>query len=1683
MTVGRKPKMMAMCTTMAFVIVLAGSYNVVLAADPASPPAGCPPGTTTVYNVVLASASTAANATSQSPPDHNFFANVSAKLALTCNTLGNVTQVVPKFGSLSCTTSAAVAQEDCKDIFDLLNQVSKVLVTQNPTTGEFLNVTYNESQAELVSLYVGALNGLNANIDVSRLPNASSSYTYQRPSMRLPGATVTFTVRRLSDDEKRALDVDLPSQIPCFSTTSEAVYLDRIEESGATHCIYNGTKQQGGVHLAKSNTTGNLGLGSDSGDIEATELLSVQTLIGDFVFAVDLTNHVWRNLVPANGSGSSSNWTAVPELSDVVALSGCEGSPCMMFVQSGLEGGDVFASCWSPTSQWSTPSRMPMALPSTGVSCWLDPAQGTTIVSVYSVAPLGDVWQSECEAANLTSCNGQWENLGNLTSPALYFWPAIDVTALKDIQADGVVFALDTAYILQGAPTAIGLTPLATSGSGALNEIASATFACTESDSSPIVATLQYNHQVTLSMWNPDLQVFVVNASVDSIEGCAELMGYPTSACGAGEFGFVVLGNNGSVYAIEGLVAPGGVNVTSVFMIATFTYTISTAFGPVNDTGADFFLLQYDASVIELTRVSKGNWTTKPLPPFKPDQSFKVTGSTGSRADEDSGFALFQARASSLLFNTESTPLPAGSTAMGVRDHRTLTEAPDYTTKPFNDQSWYQGPQPDEGTLFDLLHNLVESPLSTTAQNNILRAVSVGGDPAVTTLMALVANGSVGNLQDEIAASAVLSVFADAPTPSRNGVDFLADVIALNYPSSVHLTYANFRIAAAQESVEIAGECVTNKLINALRNVSSNSTDPVSGPALTAYGAVCDKLQDEGRNLCASTLLTIHRNNDSTPTQRLSALLALGNTRHPHAIDAAHRILSESDKRFDVPHRVAATRALRKFDRDREGPSTSQAAHRGDVLLHQAALYDTSPDVRRVALRTMDERGEPTPYNVLNTLKHAIEPRHTVTQSDILGFEQVFRTWLQRLQSKPSVLRRAAKAGIERALWLRRMEEAFREEYRDSLDNTSTPNSVVWRHPFGGSNAAVTPYAGAGYSISDNGFIRANAETGVTGSLFGKDFNIIRAGVTVTLSNAGEVVGLVFVTAYMWDPVRGQTTYDIFARQWKLAVPFTLKVGNPCVTMPPGQPSKSVAWSTTFFRASAFYGIPMIADVDVELALQGSISIGYGFTIIATSNGTNLTGLPFLLEAYAQPSASLEAVASGNVRAVAVSGGVRGTLSFADMKIPLIFGINSQHLTFVYSGNLTGTFLKGTLDLFYSIFWCKPHGLLLSCGGSNNIDGTRSLLNWTGSTLSYPFIPEPPEDDVCPSGRATKAPRLDSVRSTKWIDHSDLDQHSPEISTSHPVADHITEADVPSEGSHTGNAPPFEWDGEYNDCTDMEDDSMNVDPKMRIKNSSAVKPPPHKSQRTVRIASRLIVNASVPRQLYLAQAWNDSIVQLGTPAVPFSYDCVLGFDPQGKPTGWPYVCGNTICALLYYPMAFQPYHNAQPPTGIDWIYHAAYCGGICPNHREFSLGGALPRAAKDPAGITYDRDEFPLNSMTAGGCLTRIQAIDRGDNRRHGASIGGYYRANKLLPGGGFDIRIPSPGDVLARIKDPADTNWKEYCTRTDFRLSDYRWAPGAKVSPPMWYDTVVPDCYYSAKNNKCPAYGASWGPPGACIP
>eukprot|EP00036_Acanthoecidae_sp_10tr_P020562 CAMPEP_0206316140 /NCGR_PEP_ID=MMETSP0106_2-20121207/15936_1 /ASSEMBLY_ACC=CAM_ASM_000206 /TAXON_ID=81532 /ORGANISM="Acanthoeca-like sp., Strain 10tr" /LENGTH=1641 /DNA_ID=CAMNT_0053747631 /DNA_START=82 /DNA_END=5004 /DNA_ORIENTATION=+ len=1632
-------------TALALQVLLVGGINVAWAG--ATPPgAGCPPGTAATYQVNLGSTSISSNSSNSSQSDQSFTAGVTGTIGLRCYPDGDIVRVIPSFTNLSCAVDNGTGiPEGCPALLANLQRATVVYVTQNATTGEFIDVLYNESQADVVAVYVGALNGINTNIDLTQLPTVNSSYTYERPSMRMPGATATHTVRRLSDAEFRAPELGgkFLRDSTCVSTKSEAVYLDSTEESTAIHCV----APDGGIVHASSEAHGALGLDNDGGNITATQLLSIQTPVGDFVFAIDVAGNVWRNLIPANGS-ASPGWTMVSGLSNIWDLSGCEGSPCMMFIGSAASGGDVSSSCWSATSQWSTPTHFQTLQPSTGISCWLNVSLNA--VTVYTVTPLGDVWWLHCDPTNITSCSTVWASLGNLSIPALYYWPASDVVALESSHADGVVFAIDTAYLVTEEYPDLIMNPLAASASNFLTEIAYATFACTEDYATPMIATLQFNHEVTLSIWNSTLQYFAVNASVDNVGGCAEIIGYPTAACSQNHFGFVVLSNNGTVFAVEGQATEDLIQVTSVSTVAQLVYTMSTAFGPTSDPTADFFMLQYDGGVTEWTRVAEANWTNRSLPPLNPEGAHGA----GNSVPEDKGFCAFRGTSTSALQATEVVSLTSSS----------LPSVPEaYTTKPFRDSSWYQGPPADSITVQQLLQDVITTPSSTVAQEALIRAVAVTGDDAADTIVQQMVGPNRTQMAIEAVASVVLSVLADTPTPGGVGVHFLASIISQLPPLGINFSTTT-RIVAVQESVEIPDIAVTTELLDALHAVSENATDEASGPAAAAYGTLCSKLTEDGQEVCASKLLALHRSEHATPTQQLSALLGLGNSRHPHALNAAKDILSsDAQGSFDVPHRVAATRALRQFDRNHNPPSAVDVAHQGDILLHQAALYDVSAHVRQMGLRTMHERGEPTHYNVLNMLKRVTEPRHTFTQSDMIGYERLFTKWLRKLRGKPSPLRAAAQAGLARAQWLQRMEEAYRSEFGSAMINASTPNSVAWQYPVGGSNAGVTPYAGANYDIDTNG-LQANAETGVTGSLFGKDFDILRAGVSASWSSQGDIVGLAFVTAYIWDPVRGQTSYDMFLRQWKFITPFGITSGDDCRATPPDNAARAVTWSTTFARATAFYGIPLIADVDATLALQGSIDIGYGFVFVidnTTAAKRDADQQPrasdgFLLKAYAQPAASVEAIASGNVRVLVASGGIRGTLKFIDMRLPLVFGINTGHWTFAWSASAVATFLQGTLDLYYSIFWCGWDGWWPVCGGRYNKEGTKNLFTWPGYSLTSTFT----EGLACPSPPPPSGPHSLEARHVAHItsptprrfDHFESDRMPKRLPGKSAVD---SDTALPAKAQEGG------FSFEYNDCTEqvvlvvgeleVERQDMNVQqsdanhglrPRHNLTKRRGVHP--HRLRRGAD-GVPAAKTARARYQQYLSDAWANEIAFLGMTPV-FNYKC----DPTADPKAWPLVCGNTICALAYYP--YMPHIT---PGTTDVVYSAAKCQH-CGSRRGLSLGGGLPTSP----GL--DRDEFPLNSFTNGGCLARIQAIDPSDNRRHGSSIGGFYRGALKLSGGlNFDITIPNPTALLGVIG--GGHTWYDYCDLTDFRKHN--------VKGEKWYDKVKWCAQNGVAAAGCPTY------------
>ena len=125
------------------------------------------------------------------------------------------------------------------------------------------------------------------------------------------------------------------------------------------------------------------------------------------------------------------------------------------------------------------------------------------------------------------------------------------------------------------------------------------------------------------------------------------------------------------------------------------------------------------------------------------------------------------------------------------------------------------------------------------------------------------------------------------------------------------------------------------------------------------------------------------------------------------------------------------------------------------------------------------------------------------------------------------------------------------------------------------------------------------------------------------------------------------------------------------------------------------------------------IRVAFALTPTLTDVGQTITSLPGQLVGYIRPAAGLGGQISANVQVLVASGGVQGSMTFAELALPVGGAVYVASITPSFSASfgdsltLTGNFLNGNVQLWVSIWncccWYCGWSCCFRCGGSCNV--------------------------------------------------------------------------------------------------------------------------------------------------------------------------------------------------------------------------------------------------------------------------------------------------------------------------------------------------------------------------------------------
>lgn len=674
-------------------------------------------------------------------------------------------------------------------------------------------------------------------------------------------------------------------------------------------------------------------------------------------------------------------------------------------------------------------------------------------------------------------------------------------------------------------------------------------------------------------------------------------------------------------------------------------------------------------------------------------------------------------------------------------------------------------------------------------------------------------------------------------------------------------------------------------------------------------------------------------------------LTALGNVRHPD--DAL--LVKQYANHASVRVRAAAAQALRRF------PLDTDTVQKLFVL----AMDDRSSTVRSASLRSLHHISERTakeprsPGTSAASATMALVTRMIVDQlpSTAKHWEdlRLLRSFLQHRVRLHQVDRHVAAVGLRRV--------------HHVLHATSSEN-VFKTDPLGTAEASLTASAEVGYTFDSSGFA-SHAWSSIDGALFGQTFNLAKAGVYAAWTSGAAVSANLYFTIRIWDPrIFSSVDYDVMLYSLYTRAPVGISAGDLCDLSPPPQLAYSTRIQKTFFQFTYYYGVPLLADVDIQVQGVGWLDLSYGLVLVFNDTGSALSFGHMAVKGYVVPSLGIDVRTSANVNLLVLSGGVSGTLTFADVSAPFVSSYNTATGRLGYTASLHAVAMRGSLDLYWEVFncqcWSCSWSCCFRCGGQYNTRSVINIASWAGFSLNTVLASACP----CTAGACMSA-------DSDYYRLPNASVYLPRV-VAMPMEDGLT---LPPACCTT---PPANYDGiglnpVYNAacryCGEPDDD----DPCF---GSTSDEPPPMRLHQ------------------FIGHTFPHLVTLPGLSVGPgMTYDC--------SATGYPEVCSNTACYFTY--ALGVPLSNIQLNRQKGTAHRSAAMSSLtstCANNKN-----GWPTFSD---GETAERDEVPMNSWQTGGACARLQAITKKQNARHGRALGNFYGVNAMADGDPFTVTVPA---------------------------------------------------------------------------
>ncbi|RYP00086.1 hypothetical protein DL766_010502 [Monosporascus sp. MC13-8B] len=425
----------------------------------------------------------------------------------------------------------------------------------------------------------------------------------------------------------------------------------------------------------------------------------------------------------------------------------------------------------------------------------------------------------------------------------------------------------------------------------------------------------------------------------------------------------------------------------------------------------------------------------------------------------------------------------------------------------------------------------------------------------------------------------------------------------------------------------------------------------------------------------------------------LKTVYALANSRHPDVIDVARDLLNHTSS----PMRVGAIRAI-----------ANVPSHRATTHLVHHILHNRDPHVRSFGMSALKHhQAEDSSYATRQILTALFRPFVKRLTTDLNGFAAFFQDRIAVGEAD----RHLARIGIGRVRVIQHAINATDASYGNSIFPP-----IIWGKELTGLNAKAMVSLVIDSNFDADG-ADLHTEAGIGGEIFETKFDIASAGIYAASNSRGVMSLTAWMAVFLLDvTTMRQVPYYVIAVQYQAATVFQLSQGDPCQLTVPASLARTIRETRSFISATYYYGIPLIANVNLQVELIGYYELGYGIQL--KTQQTPAQPIPGQIGAFLRPAAGIFGQISANVQVLVVSGGVRGSLNFATLSLPVGGGVEVNSLSpfevgFGDSAQFQGDFLQG------------------SCGGSCDSQSVYNLFSWGGIAMPPAIIDD--RSSICES--------------------------------------------------------------------------------------------------------------------------------------------------------------------------------------------------------------------------------------------------------------------------------------------------------------------------------------------------------------